>query len=135
MNSPCLACHLYVHLARIPLCLELGATKLISGERDTHDGRIKLSQTIDSIDAEERIIARAGITFICPLRTFSGEQISTLVPGWNEGARQLQCVHSKNYVLPDGSVAYDQAAHRAYIEEFFEPAGNGIVDAWLKAKS
>lgn len=133
MNSPCLACHLYLHLARIPLCLALGATKLISGERDTHDGRIKLSQTIDSIDAEERIIARAGIEFICPLRTYTGEQISALVPGWKEGARQLNCVHSKNYILPDGTVAYDQEAHQAYIKEFFEPAGNDIVDAWLKA--
>lgn len=135
MNSPCLACHLYLHLARIPLCLDLGATKLISGERDTHDGRIKLSQTIDSIDAEERIIARAGVTFICPLRTVCGEEISALVPGWKEGARQLKCVHSKNYLLPDGTVAYDQQMHQAYIEEFFEPAGIDIVDSWLKAKN
>ena len=134
MNSPCLACHLYVHLARIPLCLDLGVTKLISGERDTHDGRIKLSQTIDSIDAEVRILAHAGIDFICPLRTMSGEGIGELVPNWAEGKKQLECVHSKNYLLPDGSVAYDRATHQKYIQEFFEPAGLDIVDAWLSAR-
>lgn len=135
MNSPCLACHLYLHIARVPLCLDLGITKLISGERDTHDGRIKLSQTVDSIDAEIRVIARAGIEFICPLRETPGEDIDALVPGWAEGAQQLQCVHSKNFLLPDGTVAYDRDAHQRYLAEFFEPAGSDIVDAWLKARS
>lgn len=135
MNSPCLACHLYVHVARVPLCLDLGVSKLISGERDTHDGRIKLSQTIDSIDAEIRILARAGITFICPIRTMTGEEIEVLVPNWAEGKKQLKCVHSKNYVLPDGSVAYDQLTHQKYINEFFEPAGNDIVEAMLKGRA
>lgn len=135
MSSPCLACHLYLHIARVPLCLDLNSTKLISGERDTHDGRIKLSQTVDSIDAEERVLAHAGITFLAPLRTMTGEAIGSLVPDWPEGEKQLKCVHSKNYVLPDGSVVYDQAAHQKYIEKFFEPAGLDIVDAWLHRKS
>lgn len=134
MNSPCLACHLYLHIARVPLCLDLGATKLITGERDTHDGRIKLSQTADSIDAEIRVLAHAGIEMLAPLRLMSGEEIGQLTPGWHEGAKQLKCVHSKNYVLPDGTVVYDREAHKRYIDEFFEPAGVGIVKTWLNKR-
>jgi len=131
MDSPCLACHLYVHLARVPLALALDSTVMISGERDTHDGRIKLSQTADSIDAETRVLKRAGITLLNPLRTLSGTHIETLTPGWPEGARQLECVHSGNFKLADGTVAYDRADHLRYMEEFFEPAGNVVIDAWL----
>lgn len=134
MNSPCLACHLYLHIARVPLCLALGAAKLITGERDTHDGRIKLSQTCDSIDAEIRVLAHAGIEMLCPLRELSGAEIGELAPDWPEGEKQLKCVHSKNYVLPDGSVVYDREAHKKYLDEFFEPAGIDIVEAWLRQR-
>lgn len=132
MNSPCLGCHLYVHLVRVPLTLALGSHIMISGERDTHDGRIKLSQTADSIDSETRVLARAGIELRCPIRALSGDEIGQLVPSWQEGADQLECVHSGNFKLPDGTVAYDRAAHVRYLEEFFEPAGNELVARWVE---
>jgi hypothetical protein len=43
--SPCLACHLYLHLLRVPLAWSEDGAPVIAGERETHDGRIKLSQT------------------------------------------------------------------------------------------
>ena len=67
--SPCLACHLYVHMARIPLAWSLGNAPVITGERDTHDGRIKLSQTTASIDAETRVLAHAGVELLTPIRS------------------------------------------------------------------
>lgn len=131
MGSPCLSCHLYVHLARVPLALDLGGLPIITGERDTHDGAIKLSQTIDSIDAEVRVLARAGIELLVPVRAYSHAQVDELVPGWNPGERQLSCVHSGNYRRIDGTTDYDREAHRRYVEEFYEAAGNAIIDAWL----
>lgn len=131
MSSPCLSCHLYVHLARVPLALDLGGLPVITGERDTHDGAIKLSQTIDSIDAEVRVLAHAGVELLVPIREFSHAQVDTLVPGWNPGERQLSCVHSGNYRRADGTTDYDRAAHQRYVEGFYEPAGRAIVDAWL----
>lgn len=131
MSSPCLACHLYVHLARVPLATELCGLPVITGERDTHDGAIKLSQTMDSIDGEVRVLARAGVELLVPIREFSHAQVDELVPGWNPGERQLSCVHSGNYRRVDGTTDYDRDAHRRYVDEFYVPAGSAIVDAWL----
>jgi hypothetical protein len=128
--SPCLACHLYVHLARVPLSWALGGAPVVTGERDTHDGRIKLSQTTESIDAETRVLAYAGVDLLTPLRTASGVEVAALVPGWREGELQLSCVHSGNYKRLDGSVDFDTEGYRRYLAEFFEPAGRAVVDAW-----
>ena len=128
--SPCLACHLYVHLARVPLSWALGNAPVITGERETHDGRIKLSQTRLSIDAETRVMAYAGVDLITPLRHAGSDEVEALVPSWAEDDEQLRCVHSGNYQLLDGSVPLDEEAYRRYLAEFFEPAGRAIVDAW-----
>lgn len=134
MNSPCLACHLYLHIARVPLARAVNSTIIITGERDTHDGRIKLSQTIDSIDAEIRVVAQAGIELLAPVRASTGAEISLLVPGWHEGEKQLECVHSGNYKRLDGSVEYDQTTHVRYIREFYEPIGTAIIEGWLDSE-
>ena len=131
LNSPCLACHLYVHLARIPLSLAIGGVPIITGERDTHDGHIKLSQTVDSIDAEVRVAARASIELLVPIRGYSHADVDLLVPGWDPGDRQLSCVHSGNYRGLDGTTIYDRDQHIGYVNGFYEPAGNAVVDAWL----
>jgi hypothetical protein len=133
LHSACLACHLYVHMARVPLAWALGNAPVVTGERDTHDGRVKLSQTEASIDAETRVLAYAGIELLTPVRTASGAEVGALVPGWREGERQLCCVHSGNYKRLDGSVHLDATGYHRYLTEFFEPAGRGIVDAWRAA--
>ncbi len=130
MCSPCLACHLYVHMARVPLSWALGNAPVITGERDTHDGRIKLSQTAASIDAETRVLAHAGVELLTPVRSASGDQIAALVGDWREGLERLECVHSGNYVRADGTVELDAHNYEAYLRGFFEPAGVAVVDAW-----
>ena len=131
--SPCLACHLYVHLARVPLSWALGGAPIITGERDTHDSRVKLSQTAASIEAETRVLAYAGVELLTPVRTAAGEEIGALVPGWREGERQLCCVHSGNYRRLDGEEHLDDHEYGRYLREFFEPAGRAVVDCWRAA--
>lgn len=133
VSSACLACHLYVHLARVPLSWALGGVPVVTGERETHDGRIKLSQTTASIDAETRVLAYAGVELLTPLREATGEEVGALVPGWQEEERQLSCVHSGNYKRLDGSVPFDTDGYRRYLSEFFEPAGRAVVDTWRVA--
>ena len=130
--SPCLACHLYMHLARVPLSLLLGAAPVVAGERDTHGGRVKLSQASLGIDACGRVLARAGIELLEPVRRVrEGEEIAGLLgPGWETTARQLRCVHSANYTGLDGEVAFDELAYARYVHGFLEPAGDAVVDAW-----
>ncbi len=130
--SPCLSCHLYTHLARVPLALGLGGIPVIAGEREAHGGRVKLSQTPLGIDACVRVLGRAGVELLEPIRRIrDSETIAEIVgPGWSGGSRQLCCVHSGNYVALDGSVSYDELAYTRYVHGFLEPAGAAIVDAW-----
>jgi hypothetical protein len=132
IHSACLACHLYMHLARVPLAHALGGVPVIAGERDTHGGRIKLSQTPLGIDACARVLARAGIELLEPIRRVrDSEDIAALVgPAWEAGARQLYCVHSGNYLGLDGEVSYDELAYARYAHGYLETAGAAIVEAW-----
>ena len=127
--SPCLACHLYVPLARVPLAWALGNAPVITGERDAHDGRVKLSQTPASIDAETRVLAHAGIELLTPVRSMDGDEIADLTLGWGED-EELRCVHSGNYRKLDDTVVIDEAGYERYLRDFFEPAGIAIVDTW-----
>ena len=131
VSSPCLACHLYLHLLRVPVSWRNGNAPVCSGERDTHDGRIKLSQTTGSIDAATRVLGYAGVELLEPARHLSGVEVAALAgDGWAHGATQLSCEYSGNYVGPDGSVRYDEDGYARYLAEFFEPVGLAIVDAW-----
>lgn len=129
--SPCLACHLYLHLVRVPLSWSYGNAPIVSGERDTHDGRIKLSQTAASIDAATRVLRYADIELLQPVRSLDSTGVAALVgTAWDESAEQLGCLLSGNYVQFDGTVTYNEAGYARYLEEFFEPVGRAVIDAW-----
>jgi hypothetical protein len=134
--SPCLACHLYLHLLRVPTSWDAGNAPVIAGERDTHDGRIKLSQLPGGIDASIRVLDHAGVELIEPIRHASGAEVSELVGGeWAQDGRQLGCVLSGNYVELDGSVRHDETAYQRYLAGFFEPVGRAIIDAWRQERT
>jgi hypothetical protein len=129
--SPCLACHLYLHLLRVPLSWSHSNAPVVSGERDTHDGRIKLSQTPQSIDASIRVLAYAGVPLLQPIRGLSGAEVADLTRrAWEQEQGQLGCQLSGNYVNFDGSVTYDEDAYERYLTGFFEPVGRAVIDAW-----
>ncbi len=129
--SPCLACHLYLHLLRVPLAWSHGNAPVVAGERNTHDGRIKLSQMPEGIDAAIRVLTYAGIELMQPIREASGADITGLVGGnWSQGSGQLGCQLSGNYVNFDGTVSYDADGYRRYVVQYLEPIGRAVVDAW-----
>jgi hypothetical protein len=129
--SPCLACHLYMHLLRVPLAWSHDDAPVIAGERNTHDGRIKLSQTSSGIDASVRVLAHAGIELLEPVRAMAGEEIAGIVGGgWEQGDGQLGCQLAGNYVDFEGRVRYDEAGYTRYLAEFFEPVGRAVIDAF-----
>jgi len=134
--SPCLACHLYMHLCRVPLSLALGKVPIISGERDAHHGSIKLSQTPKSIDANSKVLAHAGIKLLLPIRDIDdNKEIECLVgEGWKQDERQLKCTLSGNYRGLNKEVAYDEELLKRYIKDFLIPCGRAIIDEWLVKK-
>lgn len=133
--SPCLACHLYMHLARLPIAHAVGDAPIIAGERDTHDGRMKLSQTPVGIDACVRVLARGGVELLEPIRRVRDDDaIAELVgPDWAACPRQLCCVHSSNYAGLDGEVSFDELAYTRYVHGFLEPVGAAVIGAWRDA--
>lgn len=132
MWSPCLACHLYLHLLRVPLAWTHDDAPVIAGERDSHDGRLKLSQLSEGIDASVRVMARAGIELLQPVRHARDAEIARMTGGLHgPGADvQLGCLLSGNYLDLDGSVGYDPAMYGRYVREYLEPVGLAVIDAW-----
>lgn len=133
LSSACLACHLTLHLMRVPLARALGGVPVIAGERDTHDGRIKWSQTVRSIDAGIEVFEHAELDLLQPIREATTADVEALVgEGWAEGGGQLKCRLSGNYAAADGSVEYDDTKHARYAREFLVPVGVAVTDAWLR---
>ncbi|HEX9094073.1 MAG TPA: hypothetical protein VF902_08830 [Coriobacteriia bacterium] len=132
IQSPCLACHLYLHLCRLPLSWSLGSVPIIAGERDAHGDHLKLSQLPLGIDACERVLAHAGVELLEPVRHVHAATgiVALAGDGWEPGARQLGCVLGGNYADLDGGVELDEVAYARYVHGFMEPAGLAVVDAW-----
>jgi hypothetical protein len=128
--SPCLACHLYLHLARVPLAWALGGAPVISGDREGHPGTGMLSQTRRAIETETRVLAYGGVELLTPIGRATDTLVGELVPSWAEHDEQPRCVHTGNYLRLDGSVTLDAADYRRYLADFFEPAGRAVIDAW-----
>ncbi len=130
--SACLACHLYMHLLRVPLSWALGNAPIVAGERDTHAGAIKLSQTPLGIDTSREVLLHAGIELIEPIRHLEDNAaIESLVGSdWPQGGKQLECLLSGNYKSLDNEVVYDTEVYARYVEEFLAPAGRAVISAW-----
>jgi hypothetical protein len=134
--SPCSACHLYVHLCRVPLAWTLGVTTVSTGERDAHCGRLKFSQLPRTIDASVDAMRYAGLELAEPIRDVDDDaSIQELVSGtWDDDAEPWCCLLSGNYIGVDGTVDYDEAAHRRYLDEFFSPVARAVIDTWRDAE-
>jgi hypothetical protein len=118
--SPCVGCHLYLHALRIPLAKKLQCNVIIGGERESHEGKIKINQISVALDAYVSFTRTFGIELFLPLRKIArNEEIETIINRpWDEGAEQLECVLSKNYVGREGEVLYSESAIKRFFSEF-----------------
>lgn len=135
--TPCLGCHVYLHAIRIPIAKATGCRVVVAGERESHDGRVKLNQVAVALDAYVEFAGRFGVELALPLRRVSsGREVEGLVGAdWRESDEQLACVLSDNYRDPDGGVAYDAEAVRRFFDEFALPAAERAVSAYLEGET
>jgi len=135
-HTPCLGCHLYLHALRIPLARAAGCRAVIAGEREDHDGRVKLNQVAAALDAYVAFAARFGVELVLPLRREAdGAAVAALVGGgWAEGEGQPACVLAGNYLDAKGGVSYEPAAVRRFLEDYAVPAAARAVEAWLAGR-
>ncbi len=131
--TPCIGCHAYLHLVRIPIALKLGS-RIITGERESHDGRIKLNQTSEALDAYVKIAKHFNVDLIMPIRYMEdGDQVKDLIGWeWEEGKAHQSCAFSGNYIEPDGSVYYDKERVQSYLDGFLYPVCTVLGEELIK---
>ncbi|MGD9034346.1 MAG: hypothetical protein PVH02_16875 [Desulfobacteraceae bacterium] len=130
---PCVGCHLYLHSVRIPLALMLGGVPIISGERERHNGRIKVNQLSEALDLYQGLAKEFGIELIFPLRHIAeGDRIADILEfDWPEGKEQLECVLSGNYRRVDGSVSATAMQIKGYLEQFALPFAREVIESYV----
>jgi len=132
----CLGCHLYMHLIRAPLAWRIGADKIISGERKSHAGNVKINQLPVALDAHKEVLNYVGVELLFPLReVVLNDEIEFLIGSdWEQGERQLKCALSGNYRALDGKVEYDEGVLKKYFDEFAIPVSKEILRLWKEDK-
>lgn len=131
--SPCVGCHLYLHAIRIPLAKKINCSVVIGGERESHEGRIKINQIGVALDAYIYFLEKFGIELLLPLRHVrSSKDIESIVGQyWEESTEQLDCVLSKNYLDSDGSVIYSEDDIKRFFNEFAIKEAEDVVKRFL----
>ena len=122
--TPCIGCHLYFHLTKLPFALALSG-RIISGERASHDGRIKVNQLDVCLDAYQKVIKSCGADLLMPIRhTSAGDEVEALIGwDWKEGKDHPKCVLSGNYRDVDGKAIYNMDKLKTYLDQDLIPLG------------
>lgn len=137
---PCVPCHLYLHLMRIPVAREFDSHVVVSGEREHHGTRTKANQTAEALDTYVEVLALVGIELALPLRSLADARAVSdiLGPRWQGGSPQLECVLSGNETGVDGSCV--ASLPEDFVAAYLRPVGLAIAkrlisgsDAWDEA--
>ncbi len=132
--SHCVGCHLYFHAIRIPLAKILQVNLVIGGERELHDGKIKINQIKAALDAYQSFFSKFSVELFLPLRHIaSGKEIESIIGlPWAEGQQQLECVLSKNYQESDNSVILNEDAVKRFLDEFALNKAGEVIKGYLE---
>ncbi len=134
-SSPCLACHLYFHSVVIPLTKRLNCNLVIAGERESHQGKIKINQTAIAIDAALSMLRDFGVELILPIRYINDDReiVSIIGKEW-DNEDQLACVLQGNYKSLNGAVRNEESANYEYFHSYAVPGIRGIIKGILAGK-
>ncbi len=123
-HSPCIGCHLYFHLTKIKFANALSG-KIISGERESHDGRLKVNQLGKTLDAYIEVMTALGFELLMPLRHIvDGDVVEALIGwDWKEGLAHPECVLSGNYRDSKGKAVFEEDVLEAYLDAYIKPVG------------
>lgn len=132
--TPCIGCHLYLHSVRIPLSIALDRAPIISGERERHDGAVKLNQIAEALDEYLDLSDRFEVPLLLPLRHIDeGRQISDILGfEWQQGKEQLGCALSGNYRRLNGSLNVASGQISDFFHRFAKPLAIEIITQYLR---
>ncbi|MCF8129224.1 MAG: hypothetical protein K9N10_11965 [Deltaproteobacteria bacterium] len=129
--TPCVGCHLYLHAVRLPLALTLKAP-VIAGERETHDGAVKVNQTATALNCYLDLATHFDVSLLFPLRYMDdGKEIETILGfDWKQGDEQLGCVLSGNYKNLGNRVNITEKRVQGYLREFAFPIALKTIETY-----
>ena len=133
--TPCAGCHLYLHAARIPLAISLRAP-IIAGERERHDGAVKVNQTATALNGYRDLASRFEVSLLFPLRYIDdGGEVETILGlDWKQDDEQLGCVLSGNYRDSQNHVPLTEEKMKPYLWEFALPLAFKIIEAYQQKR-
>ncbi|SFI33200.1 hypothetical protein SAMN05192551_11245 [Tindallia magadiensis] len=120
--TPCIGCHTYFHVARVPLAKALGK-KIIAGERESHGGKIKVNQLKVCLDSYQNILEALGVELLLPIRNMEKDELIEDLIGWPWAAEEEQpvCLFSGNYRNHEGKAIYDLEKIHHFLKNYLEP--------------
>lgn len=123
LPSQCVLCHYYCHLMRIPLLKQYKAI-LLTGERKSHNGKIKWNQNEPILNMYNKIFQHFNIQFIKPLENIEDTSIIDNLLSIEENNKSyfLKC----DYKSPQASI--DQFT---FINDLYNQL-LPITERWLK---
>ncbi len=127
LYSPCIGCHVYVHVLRILLAKLVGAHVVVSGERLLHDASQKINQMSISMSAHRQLFQTSGITLVTPLLEIaSGHEVKRVI-GAYDNRHDMSCAFSSRLTDRRG-VLYDVERLAEYYCSFVVPAALAYLD-------
>jgi hypothetical protein len=140
--TPCIGCHVYLHASRVPLARALGVKRIISGERELHDGMEKINQIPRAIWAYRFLLSRFDVMLVTPLVKirWDAEIDGIIGTKWSEMGEQLGCVLSANYRDSDGNLHFgkdhfDLDRIQGYLSEFALPTASLVIAGLLRGEA
>lgn len=129
--TPCAGCHLYLHAVRMPLAISLRAP-IVAGERERHDGAVKVNQTATTLNGYQDLARRFEVPLLFPLRYIEdGREIETILGlDWKQDDEQLGCVLSGNYRDSQNRVHLTEEKMKPYLREFALPLAFKTIETY-----
>ncbi len=126
--SPCIGCHSYLRIIRIPVSKHLGG-KIISGERIYHDKDFKIDQLEETLKVYSKICDEFDVELIFPVKYIQeGSKIKEIIgQNWEQGKNQFSCVFSGNYRDKEGNVIFDREKILKILNEFIYPSSVELI--------
>ena len=117
--SPCVACHLIMHISRIKLSQYFQSTNVISGEREIHGDREKINQLSFVLDLYDELYKASGITHHTPIRHLrDNDIIRSIVNKYGVSSVKLDCLFSGTYCDQTGKVVIDKTKLFEYVRHY-----------------
>lgn len=129
--SPCIACHGLVHALRIPVTQMWGG-KIITGERLSHNGKIKINQNTIVLNAYDELFKEHGIEVIRPLEDIEDpDMIDDILKDFNDKYDLYSFGFAKCYMSGNCKIKTEEDLKKyrvkEYCEEYLIPKLNKII--------